>query len=1099
AYAVFLNQFYLVLLKVVSFFYGRTISIQTLIYSENHSGLSITISPSGKYIAVESSIYNTTSGKKEKENCHDDDFICFVRVVNFKDDDKILAFVSKTERKNISNQRVEAFGFSSGYKESMHILILERKNNSWVTTQDIKTDSTEWYKENLGIDSLSNGTTALINSNGSVYFWDKIGNQRTITFNFSDNYNLEHAKSLTVIHENLEPSIAISPDANSLAFLIPKQAPGYLLDNPDVCEQEIYILKLDGKSQAVPIKTIQSLNYYNDPKQKIIWNKAGILVKGLESNDSNLTTGVWKIQLDGKSTFIKTPEKIFFDADSNGNLVFFNESKVKSEKYVDNKNVIKNQISWLDENLIIVNEARKSLFFSLSDASIKQHVSNANIGLCQESLSLENINVTLLGNFREKIPVLTRSFKTNFKSEINNDELPFFDRVIAFEEFNDKLLIIVNSVFFHIEDKEFGAKNNVEFSWDNTSGNIYLVQISKADFERALGSSRGGFEWLRYATPLSILPSYPEKICVSKSGNYAAILLENGMIHIIEKKNNKEIIRMLVKDADDYVVFDTETFKFTGQGASITALSWLGRSSWIGTVSDKNPNTKNRKRKNRSPEDGFRPYGFDSFDLAYNRPDHILSLLSTSSDKESRINFLKSAVKQRFKSNGIPFVEKTGEINVPVIFIKGIPADGKVNVASLSLTIDLGDPIDEAKLIGYKIFVNGVPLGGDYIRTTDPTGKKISGNSHTFEQSIELAPGENKIEVSAFTEDGVESPREAFTVNYTPPTKRKPDLYFVGIGIDEYNASTSGGLDALQYAVKDSKELEDTFKKSGKTSFGNVFTKVIANKEVTQASIKNLREFLAKSKVDDHVILFLSGHGIRKDTKLSDLLIAFGDKIPEHYKLRDKSDVDDVYYYMTSEANVDKPWEKAIPLDGIRDLVNGILSRQKIMLVDTCQSGEKLDLDEQTVASLTKNVEIRKTRGQTAKTRGLNMITKPGASNEKPEDTEKKIIQSIAKSNALKEMSELFPELRRGTGTIEISAATGAQSALESKEWQNGAFTFVIKEAILKGKAKDKSGNITAQSLRRYVLDEVEKLTDGQQTPMVARDIAGRDFVIFGK
>jgi hypothetical protein len=32
-----------------------------------------------------------------------------------------------------------------------------------------------------------------------------------------------------------------------------------------------------------------------------------------------------------------------------------------------------------------------------------------------------------------------------------------------------------------------------------------------------------------------------------------------------------------------------------------------------------------------------------------------------------------------------------------------------------------------------------------------------------------------------------------------------------------------------------------------------------------------------------------------------------------------------------------------------------------------------------------------------------------------------------------------------------------------------------------------------------YFYDEVEKLTDGQQTPMVARDIAGRDFVIFGK
>jgi len=79
----------------------------------------------------------------------------------------------------------------------------------------------------------------------------------------------------------------------------------------------------------------------------------------------------------------------------------------------------------------------------------------------------------------------------------------------------------------------------------------------------------------------------------------------------------------------------------------------------------------------------------------------------------------------------------------------------------------------------------------------------------------------------------------------------------VGIGIDDYNLSTSGGLDALKYAVKDSKELEDTFQKAGKGSFGNVYSKVITNKDVTQGSIKTLREFLAKSQVDDHVILFL--------------------------------------------------------------------------------------------------------------------------------------------------------------------------------------------------------------------------------------------------
>jgi hypothetical protein len=89
--------------------------------------------------------------------------------------------------------------------------------------------------------------------------------------------------------------------------------------------------------------------------------------------------------------------------------------------------------------------------------------------------------------------------------------------------------------------------------------------------------------------------------------------------------------------------------------------------------------------------------------------------------------------------------------------------------------------------------------------------------------------------------------------------------------------------------------------------------------------------------------------------------------------------------------------------------------------------------------------------------------------------------------------------LRRGTGTIEISASTGVQSALESYLWQNGAFTFTIKEAILQDKARQgvtKGKSITAQSLREYVLKRVEQLTGGAQTPTISRDIAGRDFVV---
>jgi len=501
---------------------------------------------------------------------------------------------------------------------------------------------------------------------------------------------------------------------------------------------------------------------------------------------------------------------------------------------------------------------------------------------------------------------------------------------------------------------------------------------------------------------------------------------------------------------------------------------------------------------------GIKSSSFENYDLFLNRPDVIFPLLnSNNKDKslEDRIRTLKKLREYRIKQNGytVSNIDNT-KLHVPEVILETTIDNLIRKENTLSLSFKMKDEDSSGlNIIGYKIYVNGVPIYGDYVKRTYPNSNKlIEDKVVKIKEEVLLSQGDNSIEISCFTPDGVESPKEKILVKYEPPTSRKPDLYYIGIGVNAYDANKTGGLDALTYAVKDSQELKDTFEKSGKGKFANVYTKVLNDSEVTRENIGKLKDFLKNSQVDDQVIVFLSGHGIRKDTKVSDLIKAFGDTIPPQYKLRDGGDVDDVYYYMTSTANVDKPWENAIPLDGIRELVNGIPSRQKILLVDTCQSGEKLDLDDATVASLTKNVEIRKTRGQTAKTRGLNMVVKPG-SNEKKEDTEKKIIQTIAKSNALKEMSELFPELRRGTGTIEISAATGAQSALESKEWQNGAFTFVIKEAILKGKAKDEKGNITARSLRKYVLDEVEKLTDGQQTPMVARDIAGRDFVIFGK
>jgi hypothetical protein len=201
---------------------------------------------------------------------------------------------------------------------------------------------------------------------------------------------------------------------------------------------------------------------------------------------------------------------------------------------------------------------------------------------------------------------------------------------------------------------------------------------------------------------------------------------------------------------------------------------------------------------------------------------------------------------------------------------------------------------------------------------------------------------------------------------------------------------------------------------------------------------------------------------------------------------------------MTSTATLKTIDQKAVSMKNIRSLLETSPSRQKLLFLDTCQSyvdskgevnggkGKKGDNQKKTVVQL-KN--------------GGRLIF-AGARSVKGFET------TLALTKKTSEISELFPELRRGTGTIEISAAINGQAALEGieladkKVLENGVFTYAIKEALAKGsKVRDKDGRISAKALRSYVLKRVEELTtdvDGRvhQSPMVARDIAGRDWVV---
>jgi uncharacterized caspase-like protein len=81
-------------------------------------------------------------------------------------------------------------------------------------------------------------------------------------------------------------------------------------------------------------------------------------------------------------------------------------------------------------------------------------------------------------------------------------------------------------------------------------------------------------------------------------------------------------------------------------------------------------------------------------------------------------------------------------------------------------------------------------------------------------------------------------------------------------------------------------------------------------------------------------------------------------------------------------------------------------------------------------------------------------------------------------------------------GVVVFSAATGRQVALESKTWQNGAFTRAVVEGVDGGGDLDKDGAVMVSELGQFVDRRVRELTDGEQTPTLAMPASVPNFPI---
>jgi hypothetical protein len=302
---------------------------------------------------------------------------------------------------------------------------------------------------------------------------------------------------------------------------------------------------------------------------------------------------------------------------------------------------------------------------------------------------------------------------------------------------------------------------------------------------------------------------------------------------------------------------------------------------------------------------GSRAYPIDhpEIALAYNRPDRLLESMGLGSPELRRA--MARAHSRRQKKAG-----KSPDD------VAGLAADlPSLTVISQSLSsgkmqLEIRAQGDGTELARLRVFVNDVPVFGRH-------GKSIAGSEYSGEVAVPLVRGANKVEIDVVDARGRRSLREALRANWGAEALER-DLYFVGIGVSDYRDRTL----RLGFPSKDVADLAEVFRSmKGESGDGlalrNVKVLSLTDEKATRQALDRAREFLKSARREDFVVLFAAGHGVHADVG--------GEQ---------------EYFFLTHEADTGKLSKTSLPYSAFESLVDDLESQHKLLVLDTCESGE---------------------------------------------------------------------------------------------------------------------------------------------------------------
>jgi WD40 repeat protein len=491
-----------------------------------------------------------------------------------------------------------------------------------------------------------------------------------------------------------------------------------------------------------------------------------------------------------------------------------------------------------------------------------------------------------------------------------------------------------------------------------------------------------------------------------------------------------------------------------GTGKELASLIALGREEFVAVT----PDQYYRASKSRIKGVAFRVkdqlYPFEQFDLRFNRPDIVLERVGMA--PQELIKSYRLAYEKRLKKMGLS-EEKLGiDFHLPEIRLMAeVPA--AIDESALTVRIRASD--SKYLLDRVNVFVNDIPIYG----TSGLPLPSRQMKTYETELHVPLVHGRNKIQVSVLNQQATESLRETLYTTSTAVTP-PPEVYVVGIGVSEYKDKAYN----LRYAAKDAIDLVAAYqaieRREGTASKVHVLN--LTDQKATKTSIMQARDWLKQTKVNDLVVVFAAGHGMTDD----------------------KSD----YYFGTYDIDPKHPAANGFPYEEFENILDGIPALQKVLLLDTCFSGE-IEKDQPVMIAQAEGgasgvVKVRAFKAA----RGVAVVAdETGTSSGNSGLTR-------LSSDMLRFQQDWFADLRRGTGAAVISSSSGNEYSLEGEQWKNGVFTYALLNG-LKNRQADVNHDqlITVSELQAYVIEQVRALTQGGQNPTVRRENLEYDFAVY--